>query len=63
MSDSRDQEAECWLPRRHAERRHRQPVQPPYLTEDGLVLADLREGPRRQGERGSEPPLPAEEDD
>lgn len=54
-----------WLPRRNGERRSPRKAEPPFLTEDGLVIADLREGPRRtvETDAASEPLLPAEKSD
>lgn len=55
-------EHDFWLPRRKGDRRSGRPVSPPFLTSDGLVLINLRKGPRRRDEIdiSSEPLFPAE---
>ncbi|WP_432722002.1 hypothetical protein R0381_001934 [Jeongeupia wiesaeckerbachi] len=63
MSNNND--LDFWLPRQGRERRSGKPAAPPFLTEDGLVVNDLREGPRRtvEADEASEPLLPAEKSD
>ncbi|GHD68812.1 hypothetical protein [Jeongeupia chitinilytica] len=62
---SNNSEHDFWLPRQGGERRRGKQASPPFVTEDGLVLTDLREQQRRhpEGTPDSEPLLPAEKSD
>ncbi|BCL77435.1 hypothetical protein JHS3_31710 [Jeongeupia sp. HS-3] len=69
MSSTYVHDLEFRLPRGNGERRHRVASAPPYITNDGLVVVDLRESPRRRDDAAgapepapnSKPLLPAKE--